>query len=76
MHGSNIDPWFMSKAKQTRDGRLNAYDTLEARKTALVVVDMQNYFVADGMPACAPRRGRSCPTLTAWPGPCGRPAGP
>jgi ureidoacrylate peracid hydrolase len=53
MHTVNIDPWFMHKAKQTRDGRLHAYDTLEARKTALVVVDMQNYFVADGMPACA-----------------------
>src|SRR3990172_7599562 len=54
MHTLNIDPWFVNKAKQTRDGRLNAYDTLDARKTALVVVDMQNYFVADGMPACAP----------------------
>ena len=53
MHSLNIDSWFVDKAKQTRDGRLNAYDTLEARKTALVVVDMQNYFVADGMPGCA-----------------------
>src|SRR5438093_13727853 len=53
MHKLNIDSWFLNKAKQTRDGRLNAYDTLEARKTALVVVDMQNYFVADGMPCCA-----------------------
>src|SRR5881628_2899469 len=53
MHKLNIDSWFLNKAKQTRDGRLNAYDTLEARKTALVVVDMQNYFVADGMPGCA-----------------------
>ena len=43
MHKVNIDPWFVQKAKQTRDGRLHAYDTLEARKTALVVVDMQNY---------------------------------
>jgi ureidoacrylate peracid hydrolase len=44
MHKVNIDPWFVQKAKQTRDGRLHAYDTLEARKTALVVVDMQNYW--------------------------------
>src|SRR5256712_14029499 len=43
MHKVNIDPWFVQKAKQTRDGRLHVYDTLEARKTALVVVDMQNY---------------------------------
>ena len=54
MHELNIDPWFLDKARQSRDGRLNAYDTLDARKTALVVVDMQDYFVADGMPACAP----------------------
>ena len=54
MHKLNIDPWFVNQAKQTRNGRLNAYDTLEARKTALVVVDMQVYFVADGMPGCAP----------------------
>ena len=51
MHHLNIDPWFVNKAKQIRDGRLNAYNKLDARKTALVVVDMQNYFVADGMPA-------------------------
>ena len=54
MHELNIDPWFVTKAMETRDGRVNAYDTLDARKTALVVVDMQNYFVADGMPGCAP----------------------
>src|SRR5205814_10680350 len=53
MHKLNIDSWFVNNAKQTRDGRLNAYDTLEARKTALFVVDMQNSFVADGMPGCA-----------------------
>ena len=55
----------MDKAKQTRDGRLNAYDSLDARKTALVVVDMQNYFVADGMPACAPEaRTITCKVLS------------
>ena len=63
MHKLNIDPWFVNKAKQTRDGRLNAYDTLEARKTALVVVDMQNYFVADGMPACAPEARTIVPNI-------------
>jgi len=63
MHTLNIDPWFVSKAKQTRDDRLHAYDTLEARKTALVVVDMQNYFVADGMPACAPEARTIVPNI-------------
>jgi ureidoacrylate peracid hydrolase len=63
MHTLNIDPWFINKAKQTRDGRLNAYNTLEARKTALIVVDMQNYFVADGMPACAPEARTIVPNI-------------
>ena len=63
MHELNIDPWFVDKAKQMRDGRLNAYETLDARKTALVVVDMQNYFVADGMPSCAPQARTIVPNI-------------
>ena len=63
MHELNIDPWFVNKAKETRDGRLNAYDTLDPHKTALVVVDMQNYFVADGMPACAPEARTIVPNI-------------
>jgi len=63
MHKLNIDPWFVEKAKRTRDGRLNAYDALDARKTALVVVDMQNYFVADGMPGCAPEARTIVPDI-------------
>ena len=63
MHTVNIDPWFVHRAKQTRDGRLHAYDTLEARTTALVVVDMQQYFVADGMPACAPEARTIVPNI-------------
>ncbi len=63
MHELNIDPWFVTKAKETRDGRVNAYDTLDARKTALVVVDMQNYFVADGMPGCAPEARTIVPNV-------------
>lgn len=54
MHKLDIDPWFIAKAKASRGGRLNAYETIDAPKTALVVVDMQNYFVQDGMPSCAP----------------------
>jgi ureidoacrylate peracid hydrolase len=54
MHKLNIDPWFMDRARRQRGGRLNAYETIDPRKTALIVVDMQNYFCADGMPSCAP----------------------
>ena len=63
MHKLSIDPWFVDKAKQSRDGRLNAYETLDASKTALVVVDMQNYFVADGMPSCAPQARTIVPNI-------------
>jgi ureidoacrylate peracid hydrolase len=54
MHNHNIDEWFVNKAKLIRGGRLNAHESLNAAKTALVVVDMQNYFVQDGMPSAAP----------------------
>lgn len=39
---------------ESRLGRSHAYDRLEPKKTALVVVDMQNYFVAPGAPAACP----------------------
>jgi ureidoacrylate peracid hydrolase len=63
MHKLSIDGWFVDKAKQTRDGRLNAYNALDGRKTALVVVDMQNYFVADGMPGCVPEARTIVPNI-------------
>ena len=37
-----------------RQGKLVSHDTIEAARTALVVVDMQNYFVAEGYPAEIP----------------------
>lgn len=54
MHELNIDPWFIERARRLRGGRLNAYETLDPAKTALLVVDMQDYFCAEGMPSCAP----------------------
>jgi ureidoacrylate peracid hydrolase len=54
MHELNIDPWFIEKARRLRGGRLNAYETLDPGRTALLVVDMQDYFCAEGMPSCAP----------------------
>jgi len=38
----------------SRMGKLLAHDTIEAGRTALVVVDMQNYFCAQGFPAEVP----------------------
>ena len=63
MHKLNIDPYFIERAKKARAGRLNAYETLVPSKTALVVVDMQNYFAADGMPSCAPEARTVVPNI-------------
>jgi ureidoacrylate peracid hydrolase len=37
-----------------RQGKLFSHDTIDAGRTALAVVDMQNYFVAEGFPLEAP----------------------
>jgi ureidoacrylate peracid hydrolase len=37
-----------------RQGRLFSHDVIDAARTALVVVDMQNHFVAEGFPAEVP----------------------
>ena len=37
-----------------RQGKLTSHDTIDASRTALVVVDMQNYFVAEGFPLEVP----------------------
>src|SRR5271154_824376 len=37
-----------------RQGKLISHDTIDAARTALVVVDMQNYFVAEGFPLEVP----------------------
>jgi ureidoacrylate peracid hydrolase len=37
-----------------RQGRLHAFETLDPRRTALLVVDMQNYFMKDGEQGCCP----------------------
>ena len=58
-----IDPWFLENARKSRDGRLNAHESLEPRKTALVVVDMQNYFVAEGMPSYVPQAKTIVPNI-------------
>ncbi len=37
-----------------RQNKLVSHDTIEAARSALVVIDMQNYFVAEGFPLEAP----------------------
>lgn len=48
-----------------RRGFVHAYERLTPKETALVVVDMQNYFMADGEPACAPAARLIVPNVNA-----------
>jgi ureidoacrylate peracid hydrolase len=46
-----------------RQGKLVSRDTIDAARTALVVVDMQNHFVAEGFPAEIPISREIVPTI-------------
>ena len=37
-----------------RQGKLVSHDTIDAARSALIVIDMQNYFVAEGFPLEVP----------------------
>lgn len=45
---------FAESARRVRQGRLHAYETLEGSTTALIIIDMQEYFLTEGMPAYVP----------------------
>jgi len=46
-----------------RQGRLFSHDSIDASRTALVVVDMQNYFVAEGFAAEVPEAREIVPNI-------------
>jgi ureidoacrylate peracid hydrolase len=46
-----------------RQGKATAHETIDAARTALVVVDMQNYFVAEGQPAEVPMARAIVPNI-------------
>jgi ureidoacrylate peracid hydrolase len=46
-----------------RQGKLASHDTIDAARAALVVVDMQNHFVAEGFPAEVPLSREIVPTI-------------
>ena len=46
-----------------RQGRLLSHDEIDAARTALVVVDMQNHFVAEGFPAEVPLSREIVPAI-------------
>jgi ureidoacrylate peracid hydrolase len=46
-----------------RQGKLFSHETIDASRTALVVVDMQNYFVAEGFPLEVPQARDIVPNI-------------
>jgi ureidoacrylate peracid hydrolase len=48
MHKPFVVPPELEKKLVARRGKLHAYESFDPKKTALVVVDMQNFFMADG----------------------------
>jgi ureidoacrylate peracid hydrolase len=63
MHKLDLHPWFIERAKGLRAGRFNAYETMDGPKTALVVVDMQDYFVAESFPTSSPMAKEIAPNI-------------
>src|ERR1700756_71582 len=53
MHRYALPEWVKERILR-RQGKLFAHDTIAAGRSALVVVDMQNYFCAEGFPAEVP----------------------
>ena len=58
----NIEKWFRNQSK-IRIGRAYINETFVARRTALVVVDMQNYFMKTGFLAACPSAIKIVPEI-------------
>lgn len=62
MNDSSIPRAVLDKVIQSR-GRLHVVEELEPRKTALVVIDMQNFFVEEGQPLEVPAAREIVPNI-------------
>jgi ureidoacrylate peracid hydrolase len=62
MH-SYVIPQSVKDRVMRRQGKLLSHDTIDAGRTALVVVDMQNYFVAEGFAAEVPKARDIVPNI-------------
>ena len=54
MHKVELSPDIVARVTRRRGGKLHAYDSINPATTALVVIDMQNVWVKEGMPAYSP----------------------
>jgi ureidoacrylate peracid hydrolase len=62
MHPSDIPQAILDRIAERR-GRVHAFETIESRKTALVVVDMQNAFCAAGAAGEVPLAKKLSPNI-------------
>ena len=62
MHAASIRKEITERVLARR-GKLHLYDRLEARRTALLVIDMQNAFVAQGAPVEVPMAREIVPAI-------------
>lgn len=62
MHKLDLFPDVVARVHK-RVGRAHPFDHLDASRTALVVIDMQNYFVAPESPACVPMARSIVPAI-------------
>ena len=54
MHDVRLSPEMVARVMARRGGRMHAIDQLDPAKTAVLVIDMQNVWVKQGMPAYTP----------------------
>ena len=62
MH-SYVTPQSVKDRVLRRQGKLLSHETIEAARAALIVVDMQNYFVAEGFAAEVPKAREIVPNI-------------
>jgi ureidoacrylate peracid hydrolase len=65
MHPYTMPDWVKDRVLK-RQGRLHAHDVIDAHKTALVVVDMQNYFVAENVASSVPLSRAIVPNINKF----------
>ena len=53
-HKIELSSDVIARVTKRRGGKLHAFDRLDPAKTALIVIDMQNVWVKEGMPAYTP----------------------
>lgn len=54
MHAIQINPVMLARGRANRNGQEQAYHTLDARRTALIVVDMQVAYLSETSPVGVP----------------------